>query len=97
MDTTLRPIGVIVSPLTDLSQCPKQGDEGAPEAWVEIAAPYVPGLDTLSPGLSLTLLTWLDRADRDVLSVHPRGDTRRRAARAHAPTQGGFAQSRKGI
>lgn len=77
MDTTVRPIGVIVSSLTDLSQCPKQGDEGAPEAWVEIAAPYVPGLDTLRPGLSLTLLTWLDRADRDVLSVHPRGDTRR--------------------
>lgn len=77
MNTTLRPIGVIVSPLTDLSQCPKQGDEGAPEAWVEIAAPYVPGLDTLTPGLSLTLLTWLHRADRDVLSVHPRGDTRR--------------------
>lgn len=77
MDTTLQPIGVIVSPLTDLSQCPKQGDEGAPEAWVEIAAPYVPGLDTLTPGLSLTLLTWLHRADRDVLSVHPRGDTRR--------------------
>jgi L-fuculose-phosphate aldolase len=77
MDTTLRPIGVIVSPLTDLSQCPKQGDEGAPEAWVEIAAPYVPGLDTLTPGLSLTLLTWLHRADRDVLSVHPRGDIKR--------------------
>lgn len=77
MDTTLRPIGVIVSPLTDLSQCPKQGDEGAPEAWVEIAAPYVPGLDTLTPGLSLTLLTWLHRADRDVLSVHPRGDMKR--------------------
>ncbi|EGY25544.1 hypothetical protein DA2_2261 [Desulfovibrio sp. A2] len=77
MDTTLRPIGVIVSPRTDLSQCPKQGDEGAPEAWVEIAAPYVPGLDTLTPGLSLTLLTWLHRADRDVLSVHPRGDMKR--------------------
>ena len=77
MDTILRPIGVIVSPLTDLSQCPKQGDEGAPEAWVEIAAPYVPGLDTLTPGLSLTLLTWLHRADRSVLSVHPRGDMKR--------------------
>lgn len=77
MDTTLRPIGVIVSPLTDLAQCPKQGDEGAPEAWVEIAAPYVSGLDTLTPGLSLTLLTWLHRADRDVLSVHPRGDMKR--------------------
>lgn len=77
MDTTLRPIGVIVSPLTDLSQCPKQGDEGAPEAWVEIAAPYVPGLDTLTPGLSLTLLTWLHRADRSVLAVHPRGDMKR--------------------
>lgn len=77
MDTTLRPIGVVVSPLTDLSQCPKQGDEGAPEAWVEIAAPYVPGLDTLTPGLSLTLLTWLHRADRHVLSVHPRGDLSR--------------------
>lgn len=77
MDTALRPIGVIVSPLTDLSQCPKQGDEGAPEAWVEIAAPYVPGLDTLAPGQSLTLLTWLHRADRRVLSVHPRGDVNR--------------------
>lgn len=77
MNTTLRPIGVVVSPLTDLSQCPKQGDEGAPEAWVEIAAPYVPGLDTLTPGLSLTLLTWLHRADRHVLSVHPRGDLSR--------------------
>lgn len=77
MDTTLRPIGVIASPLADLASCPKQGDEGAPEAWVTIHAPYAPGLHSLEPGQGLTLLTWLHRADRDVLSVHPRGDASR--------------------
>lgn len=31
-------------------------------------------LKDVAPGDDLLLLTWLDRADRDVLAVHPRGD-----------------------
>lgn len=30
-----------------------------------------------SPGDRLVLLTWLDRADRETLAVHPRGDLSR--------------------
>jgi hypothetical protein len=28
------PVGRVESPLTDLAAAPKQGDEGAPEAWL---------------------------------------------------------------
>jgi tRNA-Thr(GGU) m(6)t(6)A37 methyltransferase TsaA len=32
------------------------------------------GLRDLAPATEILVLTWLDRARRDVLSVHPRGD-----------------------
>jgi tRNA (Thr-GGU) A37 N-methylase len=35
------------------------------------------GLRTIKVGDELVLLTWLDRARRDLLSVHPRGDVSR--------------------
>jgi tRNA-Thr(GGU) m(6)t(6)A37 methyltransferase TsaA len=38
------------------------------------------GLRGTEPGDRLVILTWLDRADRDVLTVHPRGDSSRPAA-----------------
>ena len=41
------------------------------------------GLDGISAGDELIVLTWLDRARRDVLRVHPRGDLSR-------PEQGVF-------
>ena len=34
-------------------------------------------LQSVQAGDELLILTWLDRADRDVLVVHPRGDTSR--------------------
>jgi tRNA-Thr(GGU) m(6)t(6)A37 methyltransferase TsaA len=34
-------------------------------------------LQGLEPGDEVFILTWLDRASRDVLVVHPRGDTSR--------------------
>jgi tRNA-Thr(GGU) m(6)t(6)A37 methyltransferase TsaA len=70
----LTPIGVVESPLTDMDAAPKQGDEGAPEAWLVFQAAVIDGLEGIQAGDEVILLTWLDRARRDVLSVHPRGD-----------------------
>jgi tRNA-Thr(GGU) m(6)t(6)A37 methyltransferase TsaA len=73
----VHPIGWVESPLTDLEFAPRQADEGAPEAWLVFEADVLEGLRSLRAGDEVILLTWLDRARRDVLSVHPRGDTSR--------------------
>lgn len=73
----LRTIGHVASTLTDLAAAPRQPDEGAPDAWLVVDDRYEAALDGLSPGADVLLLTWLDRADRDTLTVHPRGDTAR--------------------
>jgi tRNA-Thr(GGU) m(6)t(6)A37 methyltransferase TsaA len=73
----LKPIGVVESPLTDLATAPMQGDEGAPEAWLVLVGEVAPALESLAAGDPLLVLTWLDRADRAVLQVHPRDDLTR--------------------
>ncbi len=73
----LRAIGSVSSPLRELAAAPKQGDEGAPEARIEIEAEFESALQGIGPGDELLVLTWLDRADRDVLSTHPRDDRSR--------------------
>ncbi|HEX6596739.1 MAG TPA: tRNA (N6-threonylcarbamoyladenosine(37)-N6)-methyltransferase TrmO [Acidimicrobiales bacterium] len=70
----LSPVGRIESPLTDPTAAPKQGDEGAPEAVVVLEPGFLDGLADLRPGDRVIVLTWLDRADRDTLRVHPRDD-----------------------
>jgi tRNA-Thr(GGU) m(6)t(6)A37 methyltransferase TsaA len=70
----VRPIGTVVSSLTDPSAAPKQGFEGGPDAWVEFEPELADGFRDLKPGDHVYLLTWLDRARRDVLVVHPRDD-----------------------
>jgi tRNA-Thr(GGU) m(6)t(6)A37 methyltransferase TsaA len=70
----LTPIGHVQSPLTDLASAPKQGFEGSPEAWLVLEPRVLDGLDGLAAGDEVLVLTWLDRADRDVLRVHPRDD-----------------------
>jgi tRNA-Thr(GGU) m(6)t(6)A37 methyltransferase TsaA len=70
----LRRIGRVESPLTDAASAPKQGHEGAPDAWLVLESDVLAGLDGLSAGDRLIVLTWLDRAERDVLRVHPRDD-----------------------
>ena len=67
-------IGHVESPLTDRAAAPKQGDEGAPEAWLVFDAAVAEGLDGLAAGDELLVLTWLDRSRRDVLRVRPRSD-----------------------
>jgi tRNA (Thr-GGU) A37 N-methylase len=73
----LRPIGRVESPLADRATAPKQGDEGSPEAVLVFDARVGEGLRSLRAGEEAIVLTWLDRADRGVLSVHPRGDLSR--------------------
>jgi tRNA-Thr(GGU) m(6)t(6)A37 methyltransferase TsaA len=72
----LRPIGVVESPLTDPAAAPKQGFEGGPDAWLVLEPDVLEGLDGIQPGARVIVLTWLDRARRDILRVHPRDDVR---------------------
>jgi tRNA-Thr(GGU) m(6)t(6)A37 methyltransferase TsaA len=67
-------IGTVESPLTDARAAPKQGDEGAPDATLAIDARFADALHGIAAGDELLVLTWLDRASRDVLRVHPRDD-----------------------
>ncbi|HKQ16101.1 MAG TPA: tRNA (N6-threonylcarbamoyladenosine(37)-N6)-methyltransferase TrmO [Steroidobacteraceae bacterium] len=75
----IKAIGKVSSSLTALDAAPRQADEGAPEAWLVFEPTAVEGLRSIRPGDELVLITWLDRARRDVLSVHPRGDVSRTA------------------
>jgi tRNA-Thr(GGU) m(6)t(6)A37 methyltransferase TsaA len=70
----VRPIGRVESPLVDEDAAPKQGDEGSPDAWLVFEPAVREGLADLEVGTQVLVLTWLDRADRDVLAVHPRDD-----------------------
>jgi tRNA-Thr(GGU) m(6)t(6)A37 methyltransferase TsaA len=74
MEFDVRAIGRVESSLADLTVAPKQGFEGGAEAWLVIEAAALEGLEGLAVGDELIVLTWLDRADRDVLQVHPRDD-----------------------
>jgi tRNA-Thr(GGU) m(6)t(6)A37 methyltransferase TsaA len=70
----LVPIGRVESTLTDPAAAPKQGGEGAPEAWLVLDARVLDALDGTEPGDRVIVLTWLHRARRDLLRVHPRDD-----------------------
>ena len=74
MTLRLEPVGRVQSPLTDPADAPKQGFEGAPEAELVLEPDVLDALDGIEPGARVIVLTWLDRARRDVLRVHPRDD-----------------------
>jgi tRNA-Thr(GGU) m(6)t(6)A37 methyltransferase TsaA len=73
----LRVLGYVRRPLTDLADAPRQGDEGAPDAVLELDTSYFPAVRGLSVGADVIVLTWLHLGDRDTLETHPRGDTDR--------------------
>jgi tRNA-Thr(GGU) m(6)t(6)A37 methyltransferase TsaA len=75
----LSPIGRVESTVVDPSLAALQGDEGAPDAWLVLDPDMTEGLRGLRVGTDVLVLTWLHRARRDVLTVHPRGDTTRPA------------------
>ena len=72
----IRPVGRVSSPLTDRETAPKQGFEGAPDAWLVFDPQVAEGLRDLAVGDDVFVLTWLHQARRDVLAVHPRDDPR---------------------
>ena len=73
----LRPIGVIRSSIKSRSEAPRQGTEGAPDVWLEVHRFAAEAMDGLSVGDEIIVVTWLHRARRDVMKVHPRSDPRR--------------------
>ena len=68
------PIGWVESPLVSRAEAPRQGHEGSPLAWLVFADWVREGIRDLAVGSEIIVLTWLDRARRDVLSTHPRND-----------------------
>src|SRR3954469_22478510 len=80
----VHPIGRVESMLRDRADAPKQGVEGAPDAWLVFDQRMEPALRDVSVGDHLIVLTWLDRADRTTLVVHPRDDP-------NAPLRGVFS------
>lgn len=83
-NATLAILGYVRSSLTDRDSAPKSGDEGAPEAWLELDAAYAPALLGLEVGSRILVLTWLHQGDRSTLQCHPRADRAR-------PLRGVFA------
>jgi tRNA-Thr(GGU) m(6)t(6)A37 methyltransferase TsaA len=70
----LRPLGSVESTLVDRATTPKQGTDDLPDAWLVFDAAVADGLRDISVGDEVIVLTWLDRAERDVLRVHPQDD-----------------------
>jgi tRNA-Thr(GGU) m(6)t(6)A37 methyltransferase TsaA len=84
-EARLDPIGVIRSTIKTRAEAPKQGTEGAPDAWLEVNDSVAEALDGIARGDELIVLTWLHRARRDVLKVHPRSDPQRPLTGVFAP------------
>ena len=70
----LRTIGVIRSEIARRGEGPKQGNEGAPDVWLEVDPAFAEGLSGIAPGDDLLVFTWLHQGQRDVLRVRPRND-----------------------
>jgi tRNA-Thr(GGU) m(6)t(6)A37 methyltransferase TsaA len=78
------PVGYVESSLVDLADAPSQGDEGAPSAWLVFVPEVADAMGSLKVGDRIVVLTWLDRARRNVLRTYPRGDR-------HSPHLGVFS------
>ncbi len=70
----IKPVGRVESPLTDRAEAPKQGTEGAPDAWLVFESDLLEALHGIAVGDEILVFTWLDRGRRDVLQTHPRDD-----------------------
>lgn len=73
-ENILHPIGVIQSSLKNRGEAPRQGNEGAPDAWIEVNPEVAEGLDGIAVGDAMIVLTWFHQSRREVLKVHPRND-----------------------
>ena len=70
----LQPVGTVRSKLKLREECPHQGWQGAPDAWLEIDPNFAEALDGIAPGTELIVITWFHEARRNVLKVHPQNN-----------------------
>jgi tRNA-Thr(GGU) m(6)t(6)A37 methyltransferase TsaA len=70
----IKPIGVVRSELNSRHSAPRQGNKGAPDAWIEINASVLEGIEGITVGCEIIILTWFHKSHRETLKVHPRGD-----------------------
>jgi len=71
---SIQPIGILHCDLTDRAHTPKNYDESNHAGTIEIYPEFIEGLDGIRKGDTIVVLFWLDRADRSILKVYPRGD-----------------------
>jgi len=76
-DNTLQPIGILHCDLETREETPKNYTESQYDGTIEIYPEFLAGLEGIRKGDTIVVLFWLDRADRTILKVHPRGDTSR--------------------
>lgn len=84
IDYLLHPIGFLQSSLKRREDAPKQGREGAPDAWLTVNEAVAEALDGIAVGDELIIVSWFHKSQRDTLKVHPRG-------RPDVPLTGVFA------
>ena len=70
----LKPIGYVRSDLKRIEDCPLQGNENAPEAWLEIEPGFTDGIDDIGVGSEVVLLTWFHKANREVIKCYRRNE-----------------------
>jgi tRNA-Thr(GGU) m(6)t(6)A37 methyltransferase TsaA len=71
---SVRSVGTVRSPLSTRKNAPRQGDEGAPDCWIDLHGDVAEALDGLQVGGEILLITWLHQSKREVLKVHPRSN-----------------------
>ena len=71
---TITPIGILHCDLKTREETPKNYDESEHVGTIEIYPQFLDGLEGIRIGDTIVVLFWLDRADRTVLRVYPRGD-----------------------
>jgi len=77
----IKPIGFIRSDLKCREDAPRQGREGAPNALIEVLPSYAKALHRMQVGDEIIIISWLHRAQRNVMEVHPSGDGHRARSR----------------
>lgn len=70
-------IGMLHGDILSRDDAPKNYSESSRVGTIEVFSQYNEGLEGVEAGQTIVVLFWLHEARRDILKVHPRGDTSR--------------------
>lgn len=71
-------IGMLHGDIASRDDAPKNYSESNRVGTIEVFPQYMEGLEGIASGQTILVLFWLHEARRDILKVHPRGDTSRK-------------------